>query len=566
MDRPPKRIKLAAFALGQAFKAAQAGASQWRMLLDLEEGGPDRLEADVAVIGAGAAGITIARRLVERGLSVVLLESGGFDYEGETADLNAGENVGEPYYALESARLRFFGGTTAIWGGRCAHLDPIDFERRDWVPHSGWPFEAAELEPWYAEAREMLGLPRHRAPRGTLNGLLGQLSGEDVAVHHWEFDHQFDRFGADRNGHLLQHDGLTVVLHATVREIVAVPSGKAIAHLDVRAPGSRRIEVHAPAYVLAAGGIENPRLLLASNSVVRSGLGNESDLAGRFFMEHPHGRGGTLNTPSPWQVLTAFTSRHADGAVVAPLLTPSVSLQQRLGLLNSAVTVAARPPTGGRHSLVKKAYIHAKHKVAPTEFARSLWKTQRLAGRKIKQYAGPLIPWWGVRSGKFELALVLRAEQAPNPDSRVMLGTEVDRTGMPRVKLDWRLNDQDVRTAAELVAGVSRAFERRGLGKVVPAHWLSGEPATWQFDPVVSAHPIGGFHHMGTTRMSDDPQQGVTDREGRVHGIENLYIAGSSLFPTGGWANPTLTILALALRTAERIATRKASGATYLAA
>ena len=536
------------------------------MLIDLEEGGPDRLEADVAVIGAGAAGIAAARRLVERGCRVVLLESGGFDYEAETADLNEGENVGEPYYDLESARLRFFGGTTAIWGGRCAHLDPIDFERRDWVPHSGWPFAAAELEPWYGEARGLLGLPRDRAPRAKPNGLLGELSDDEVAVHHWEFDHQFDRFGAVRNGDLINHPRLTVAVHATVREIVPLPSGKAISHLDVLAPGGRRIKVRAATYVLAAGGIENPRLLLASNSVMERGLGNQNDLVGRFFMEHPHGRGGTLTGSPAWRVLSAFSNRQADGAIVAPLLTASTALQQRSGLLNSAVTIAARRPVGGQHSVVKRAYIHAKHKVAPTEGARSLWKAQRLFGRQLKQYIGPLIPWLGCKSGSLELTLVLRAEQAPNPDSRVTLGTDVDRVGMPRVRLDWRLGEQDVRTASGLVGAVSRAFRKAGFGQVEPADWLTGHNTGWEFDPVVSAHPIGGFHHMGTTRMADDPKQGVTDAQGRVHGIDNLYVAGSSLFPTGGWANPTLTILALALRTAERIAAEKPPGTAYLAA
>ena len=563
MERESKRIKAA---WPRAFKAGDQGDTPYRMLIDLEEGGPDRLEADVAVIGAGAAGIALARRLVDRGLRVMLLESGGFDYEADTADLNAGESIGEPYYDLQSARLRFFGGTTAIWGGRCAHLDPIDFERRDWVPHSGWPIEAAELTGWYGQARGLLGLPQERAPRGKLGGLLSELSGEDVSVHHWEFDHQFDRFGVGRNGGLLKHPRLTVVVHATVREIVALASGKAVSHLDVRAPGGKRIEVRAPTYVLAAGGIENPRLLLASNSVMTCGLGNQDDLVGRFFMEHPHGRGGTLTGAPAWRVLSAFSNREIDGAVVAPLLTPSSSLQRRAGLLNSAVTIAARRPAGGRHSIVKRAYIHAKHEVAPTEIARSLWKAQRLAGRQLKQYVGPLIPWWGCQTGSLELTLVLRAEQAPNPHSRVMLGAELDRTGMPRVKLDWRLGEQDVRTAAELVGAVSRAFKNRGLGRVEPAEWLKGQPRAWQFDPVVSAHPIGGFHHMGTTRMADDPRRGVTDGDGRVHGLDNLYVAGSSLFPTGGWANPTLTILALALRTAERIATANRSSATYLAA
>ena len=182
-----------------------------------------------------------------------------------------------------------------------------------------------------------------------------------------------------------------------------------------------------------------------------------------------------------------------------------------------------------------------------------MWKAQRLAGRSVKHSVGPLFPWLNYRSGKSELTLVLRAEQAPNPDSRVMLTDQRDALGMPRVRLDWKLGDQDVRSAAQLVSATARAFAASGLGQVEIADWLA-QGRSWNFDALVSAHPIGGFHHMGTTRMADDPRRGVTDGYGRVHGLANLYVAGSSLFPTGGWANPTLTVLALALRTADRIA------------
>ena len=525
------------------------------MLIDLSAGAPDRLEAEVAVIGAGAAGITVARHLLSRGLTVLLLESGGLDHHPESSDFNAGESIGEPYYDLETSRLRFFGGTTAIWGGRCAHLDPIDFEKRPWVAYSGWPFPEAVLNPWYERARSILGLP---AKRGLFNGAAGpfaRLNGGDVAINHWEFDHQFDRFGASQNRGLFDHPRLTVVLHATVREIVAEPSGRVINHLDVRAPSGASIEVAAKDFVLAAGGIENPRLLLASQSVIPDGIGNQHDLVGRFFMEHPHARGGTLRGAPAWQVLRFFANRPLGDIIAAPLLTATEAFQRQGELLNSALTIAARPPAGGRHSLVKRAYLHAKHSVDPTTIARSMWKAQRLAGRQLKHYVGPLFPWLGYHSGKSELTLVLRAEQAPNPQSRVMLTDQRDRLGMPRVRLDWRLGEQDVRTASELVGATARAFAKCGLGEVEIADWLDGRDG-WQFDPVVSAHPIGGFHHMGTTRMADDPKAGVTDGFGKVHGVSNLFVAGSSLFPTGGWANPTLTMLALALRTADHIAAK----------
>ena len=314
--------------------------------------------------------------------------------------------------------------------------------------------------------------------------------------------------------------------------------------------------VRAQTYVLATGGIENPRLLLASSRVVKPGLGNDNDLVGRFFMEHPHARGGRIVRAGVWEILKAFAKRRAGEVEYAPLLTPSEELQKTAGILNSAVTIAARPPEGGKRRLMKAAYLYAKHSMAPTKKGRGLWKTRRRFGREVKQRVGPLRPWWSCVRGQWELALVLRAEQAPNPDSRVTLGREVDATGMPRVQLDWRMKDQDVETAATLVKRLGREAEWRGVGKVEVASWLRDGGREWSFDDLVSDHPLGGYHHMGTTRMADDPKRGVTDQYGRVHGVDNLYVAGSSLFPTSGWANPTLTILALSLRTAEQILAR----------
>jgi choline dehydrogenase-like flavoprotein len=262
------------------------------VLIDLRLGDSAAFEADVAIIGAGAAGMTMARSFLSKGLSVVLLESGGLDYEADTAALNQGTNAGQPYYDLERARLRFFGGTTAIWGGRCAELDPIDLRRRSWVPHSGWPLGMDELWPWFAAAREQLGIGGGEHPPAP--PLLNSLAGSELEVQHWWFDHNFDRFGAPKNRELIDHPRAQVAIHATVREIVAAHDGNSVAHLDIVSPGGKRHRAKARTYVLAAGGLENPRILLASNSVAPAGLGNQQDLVGRFFMEHPHARGGRI--------------------------------------------------------------------------------------------------------------------------------------------------------------------------------------------------------------------------------------------------------------------------------
>ncbi len=524
------------------------------MKIDCAFEAPEAVTAEVAIIGSGAAGQSAARRLLARGHRVVLLESGGLDHDDATADFNRGEVIGEDYYALEHSRLRFFGGTTAIWGGRCAEYDPIDFERRHWVANSGWPFGPDEIQRYLAEARDLLGVGAVDSGRLPYPGLMQAFSSEELAVRWWSFDPKFDRFTMGESRDLEGDPKCTLLLHATVREIRLSSDRQSVERLDVRTPSGRKIDVRARHYLLAAGGIENPRILLASNSVMEAGVGNQHDLVGRYFMEHPHARGGRVVGRAEWKWLSAFAKRHVNGVEVSPAITPSESLQRREGLLNTALTVAVRQPEGGSYPLTKRAYLHVKHRTAPTRAGRSLWKASKRLVRSYTGLTGPLHPWMMKRFGGLDLALVIRAEQAPNPDSRVLLSDKRDAIGMPRVALDWRLSRLDVDSVSGLVSALDREARRLGLGSVEPASWLSNPDRRWVCDELISAHPIGGFHHIGTTRMASNPRRGVADGWGRVHGLANLHIAGSSLFPTSGWANPTLTLLALSLRTADRIA------------
>jgi choline dehydrogenase-like flavoprotein len=524
--------------------------------IDLNQDGPDELEADVAIVGAGVAGIVLTQRLLARGLRVILLESGGLDYEAATADLNAGESTGMTYYPLDHARLRMFGGTTAIWGGRCAELDPIDFEHRPWVPHSGWPIGPADIAAYYAEARALFDLPAQLPDAAAYRAAgiaLPDFAEHELALRTWAFDDRFDRFSFTRWQHLSRQPGCTIITHATVREVVAARNGGSIASLDVRSLAGERLRIRARDYVLAAGGIENPRLLLASRSVMRNGLGNDYDQVGRYFMEHPHARGGRVVGGVPYRLLGMFAKRIVDGTVTAPLLAPSPDLQRREGLLNTSLTIAGRRPAAGRESWGMRAYLHAKHHTVPDRRGRTLWKGTKRTVDWLLRRIDPARPWLLNRLGRLDVALVVRAEQAPNPDSRVRLARDTDALGVPRVALDWQTLPIDVHSVAGLVGALGREAERLGLGRVEPAAWLAESDGRWATDPLISAHPIGGYHHMGTTRMADDPRHGVTDAAGRVHGLANLHIAGSSLFPTSGWANPTLTIAALALRTADAI-------------
>ena len=526
------------------------------MHLDLSESAPSLLQTSICIIGAGAAGITLARALTRAGRDVILLESGGLDYEAATADLNAGTNIGEDYYELDHARLRFFGGTTAIWGGRCAELDPIDFERRDWVPHSGWPIGYAEMRPYYDRARAVFDLPPD-PPADQLRAAGLTLPSFDQATVQprlWSFDDAFNRFTFESCADLRTDNRCRIVTHATVTEIVAADDGRSIRSLMVRDGAGRALTVTAGNYVLAAGGIENARLLLASRSVMPQGIGNDHDQVGRYFMEHPHARGGRVISRDAWTLLRLFDRKHRIGShSYAPLLTPGRDLQEREGILNTSLTIAARRPAHGSEAFPVRAYKHLKHQVAPSRMGRAMWMYTKKVTRWAQGRIDPLRPWSLHRLGLLDVALVVRAEQAPNPESRVMLGPDRDALGMPRVVLDWRTLPLDVHSVEGLVSALSKEFTRLNLGTVEPAEWLAGTHNGWVSDPLISMHPIGGYHHMGTTRMSDSPKTGVTDRNGRVHGIGNLFVAGSSLFPTGGWANPTLTIVALALRTADTL-------------
>jgi choline dehydrogenase-like flavoprotein len=501
------------------------------------------LEGEVCVVGAGAAGISLARRLLARGHGIVLLESGGLDYEAATADLNVGENAGEDYYDLEDSRLRFFGGTTAIWGGRCAELDPIDLERREYVADSGWPIGWEELARWYDEARPLFGLPARRPEPDDLRRAGVPLPRfEELETPLWSFDRRFNRFAWESCGDLEADPRCQIVTHATVTGIV--PTGDRIDRVEARSIPGGRVDVRSKAFVLAAGGIENPRLLLAS------GLGN--DRVGRYFMEHPHARGGRIVEGAAWPLLKAFGRRHRIGGEdLAALIAPGEALQRREGILNTSLTVVARQPEGRRQFIGMKAYAGIKHNMAPTKSGRALWMATKKAASWAQRHVDPARPWLLHKLGGVEVALLVRGEQSPNPDSRVTLTGEKDATGVPRVRLDWRLSEIDVRSVAILVETLGRELERLGLGRIEPADWL--DSGRWKTDPLVSSHPIGGYHHMGTTRMGEDPRTSVTDADGRLHGLANLWVAGSSLFPTGGWANPTLTIVALALRCAERI-------------
>ena len=518
------------------------------------------LSADVCIVGAGPAGISMARELGAAGVRVVLLESGGRDPDRFAAALNRGESVGRPYFRLERSRIRAFGGTSRHWhddGYRSRPLDDIDFERRDAVPHSGWPIGRADLDPYYERAHvasQLSGVPfdddAWGAPldpelaerwRGLLRATVFRI-GAGAPV-----------FFASHDAALERQPGVTVVLHATVTDLELDEHRRAVRSVTAQAPDRRRFTVASSAFVLAAGGIENPRFLLLHEHQRRGGLGNEHDLVGRCFMEHLHMVAGTLNVSDPSWRRRLPSDDVVDGDVrYRHTISIHPEVLRREGLCSTAFYLATVVSADAGIGLQSLRVLRAATNSVPLPpgLPRHVANVARRAPdiarhlRRRRQHL-PLVPLE-------VLEVTAIAEQTPNPASRVTLGKRTDAFGQRVARLDWRTTDEDVRSVRRSFDILERELRAVGAGTFANRHAELFDEAEAD-DLFAPRHTVGEYHHMGTTRMHDDPRHGVVDRDCRVHGTDNLYVAGSSVFPTSGHANPTLTIVALALRLADHV-------------
>lgn len=247
-----------------------------------------------------------------------------------------------------------------------------------------------------------------------------------------------------------------------------------------------------------------------------------------------------------------------NGKRYASVARAAKHLQAEEGILNTSFTISARRQKDQGQSLGQRAYHSLRHELNPTTGNRQLWQFQKKSMAHIAQHVGRYLRWMVVKSGLQDLYAVIRAEQSPNPDSRVKLSDSKDALGMQQVELDWQFQEIDKRSVKVLMQALDEELKRTKLGRLELAPWLDDDSKLWETDPLISSHAIAGFHHMGTTRMSDKPTSGVVNEHCQVFDVDNLYVAGSSVFPTSGWANPTLTILALSLKLADHLKNRLA--------
>ncbi|MDR3499330.1 MAG: GMC family oxidoreductase [Parvibaculum sp.] len=491
------------------------------------------IETDIAIIGAGAAGITIARALKGSDASVALIESGGLDFEPDTQELYNGESIGVPY-TLDTSRLRYFGGSTNHWGGWCRPFEPIDFEQRDWVPYSGWPITRADLDPYYIRANDVA----HVGPfayndadawsDGGKNKPL-DLPGGEVVTRFFEYSPPL-RFGVTYREEIAKAPNVKTYLHSNVMEIVPTEDASSVESLRVGTLSGRRFEIRPKLVILAAGGIENARMLLLSNSVQKEGLGNGRGLVGRFFMEHPHiDRPVEILMTKPDLVAPYYkTYTKLNGTNIRAVFMFSDDYLRKNRRLGTVMTWYQ----------VKEIRTDKDVEEKDPDPARAMEPglLQLIHSTTADAADGPLL---GMRYGSG-----CATEQSPNPDSRVTLSSAKDALGLNQTKLDWRLSSADRANLRLNMEALARAFGAWGNGSV---RILFQDRDKWD-----EAEGWGN-HHMGTTRMAADPRKGVVDANCKVHGISNLYVAGSSVFTTSTTVNPTLTIVALALRLADHV-------------
>ena len=522
------------------------------------------IDTDLCIVGAGPAGITIALRFIDSPIRISLIESGGFELDHQNQELYEGQNVGLPYCDLHALRSRYFGGSSNCWGGWCRAFDSIDFEKRDWVEHSGWPFDMSVMAPYYERARVLCGLetcddtPSYWADQIEKLGLdVVDLPTDRVISKIVQISPK-RRFGVEYRDRIDAASNVTAYLNANVIDIETDATTTTVDGVQVKTLAQNQFRVTAKRFVLATGGIENPRMMLLSNKVAKNGLGNQNDLVGRFFMEHPRVHLSKLKPTNPKMSFNLYDAQYTffKSPIAATFaLQPEVIRKERLLNYKSWIIAVYRGEESRGGLALKNVYRAVRKGSVPDHFMKTsagFWLRNgfNLAidfPRTIMTAAGRLTHSPSLVD-RWEFAHF--CEPQPNPESRITIGHDKDGLGLNRVDLKWQLSSLDKRTIARAETIIAEEVERAGIGRV----------ESGPFDPTTSDWPdslLWGWHQMGTTRMHEDPKQGVVDGDCRVHGMSNLYVAGSSVFPTGGSDLPTLTIVALAARLADHLAEEK---------
>jgi choline dehydrogenase-like flavoprotein len=497
-------------------------------------GGMSVIDTDICIIGSGAAGLSLAAEFLTSSQRVLVLESGRREPGTLDCELNEVACAGVRHDGATAGRVRAFGGTTRAWGGQLLPLRPSEFATRPWVRYSGWPIEPATLQPFYRRAEALLAVegPPYGAEVWQRLGIPApQFDPDRFAIRFSQWAPLGRRnFAVMLRRRLAASRNVTVLLDATVTALQSDPAGACIQTAELQSRHGKRLIVRAAAFVIACGGIETARLLLASPGPAGRGVANASGLVGRFFQDHLSYVAAEIQPRNRAQLQRLFDPRYVGRTMFTAKIEATERLQRDCALLKARRIL--KSVQAGELSL--PSFDEA------VALARGGFELTRLALKRVleQRRASP-------RHGS--VLLLVDTEQAPNPDSRVSLHASLDAFGMPRAAVDWRVTDLETRTLQQFAALVASELQRLDLATVL----LAGPPDFDARDCLGAARDI--FHHMGTARMSHSPHDGVTNADLRCHDVENLFIAGAAVFPAGGISNPTFTVIALSIRLADHL-------------
>jgi choline dehydrogenase-like flavoprotein len=513
------------------------------------------LTADVCIVGSGPAGLTLASTFANTKYNVILLEAGGFDFETRTQDLYQGTVIGRSY-PIAFSRLRMFGGTSGHWGGQCGIRPARHFQRRPGVTDAYWPVGLAELLPYYRKASRLLevGLFDYGNRQAERIASVTQPSPEGpLATFIWRGRVKGPlRFGVRMRKDMEQAQNISVLLHTNVTELVTNQQASQLEEVRFSTLDGKRGLARARFFVLACGGLETPRLLLSTTRVQPFGLGNPRGMVGRYFMDHTNARIGTLylGNAKAATALSFYSHKIRDSSQGIGVWQPALCLSERFE--------RERQVGGGyyRFSSTDPTWIDGVSRVTSRnvplfERIHSLAQFFDEGAYALYRFALGYSAGFSRFANK-EVAVGVEFEPLPNWDSRVFLTSERDRLGLRRLALDWRLTEHEIRTARAMGEAIGREAYLQGWGRFKFVDWLLDDGIKGS-DEFAKAS-----HHMGTVRMAEDPQFGVVDPKCRLFGCDNVYVAGSAVFPTASFDNPTLTIVALAYRMADDLKERLA--------
>lgn len=499
---------------------------------------------DICIIGAGPAGISIAREFANSSTKVVVLESGGLWLEDDIEALNTLIVTGHDYPPVGS-RLRLFGGAANHWGGHCAPMTEGSLRKRDWIEYSGWPFGIEELNPYYERAHEVIeiGPYDYRSEPAAERLGLDLLPFDPKIVKSQVSRYHAQNFGPRYADELDAAANITVFLYATATSINLDEYKRSVSDVEVATLSGNRFNVRAKMFVVATGGIENARLLLLSDRDMPQGLGNQNDLVGRFFMDHiVYDNGLILPSNQELEAVKFYAQENyfeanydvrghliLSDAVLEKLRIPEYRVELQTGFSRRYFS-SVRSSANFRRFLLS----------LDTDFV-SLDDVLTI----LKDLRSPLKYIAGDEGAPFVYGFMNHVEQTPNPDSRITLSDETDALGQRMTKLHWVMRDLDIEGIVKSQHVIAREVGRSEIGRMNV--YLPDEI------DLISTGVRGVKHHIGTTRMNPDPKLGVVDANCRIHGVENIFIAGSSVFPTAGYPNPTLTLTALAIRLSDHL-------------